>query len=430
MIENTSKTENDSALTRIPENERQPWYVPAIIFGGLEFCIPVLLVGGILIRNFSLLDTVLVLLIGLVFFQWIGNAVQGYIGAKTGLTSSALAALSFGEKQSKFIVGVTILILTLGWWAIQTTVASDALCALIGISKDENLFIYILITIIIGLLFAIPSILGYGSIKWVDYIAIPAGLILVAVALYLSFNTLGWEKISTWQPSGSMTFVEAINLVISINVSQWLIAPDYTRFAKPSWRDNILIPLGIIIVGFPLFVVGGIMSIGSGSADIVKVMQELGFPAWGFIVLWIATWTSQLVSNYTGGLVLCNMFNLEDNKSRKLLTFAFAIVGIVLAIIGIMNQFVNFMYATALIIPVIAGVIMAHYFFINKIILKPTQSWNWLATFSITIGLLIGYLTQYVYPIGIPAVQSLIIAGILYLALNKVTKTNISNDKL
>jgi len=425
-MENTSKNsqENiDSVLTSIPENQRQPWYVPAFIFGGLEFCIPVLLVGGILIGNFSLLEIIGILLIGLVFFQWIGNAIQGYIGAKTGLTSSALAALSFGKEQSRIIVGIVILILTLGWWAIQTSVAADAFSALLGINKDENLFLYILSTTIIGLLFAIPSILGYASIKWVDYIAIPAGLLLVTVALYLSFSNLGWEKISTWNPEGSMSFIEAINLVISINVAQWLIAPDYTRFAKPTWRDNILIPLGIIIVGFPLFIVGGIMSIGTGNSDIVQVMQELGFPAWGFVVLWVATWTSQLVSNYTGGLVLCNMFNLNDGKSRKVLTLVFALVGILLALLGIMNQFVNFLYATALIIPVIAGVIMSHYFFVDKIMLTSKQSWNWLATVSMIIGLLVGYFTQYLYPIGIPAVLSLIVSGALYLLLNNLLNT-------
>ncbi|MFC4636030.1 cytosine permease [Dokdonia ponticola] len=421
-MDNTSVNSNgiDSASESIPLNKRQPWYVPAFIFGGLEFCIPVLLIGGILIGNFSLLEIIGVLLIGLVFFQWIGNAIQGYIGAKTGLTSSALAALSFGKEQSRIIVGVVILILTLGWWAIQTSVAADAFSALLGINKNENLFLYILSTTLIGLLFAIPSILGYASIKWVDYIAIPSGLLLVTVALYLSINNLGWEKIATWNPEGNMSFIEAVNLVISINVAQWLIAPDYTRHAQPTWRDNILIPLGIIIVGFPLFIVGGIMSLGTGNSDIVLVMQELGFPAWGFVVLWVATWTSQLVSNYTGGLVLCNMFNLNDRKSRKTLTLLFAIVGIILALLGILNQFVNFLYATALIIPVIAGVIMSHYFFVNKTLIKATTSWNWLATVSIVIGLLIGYLTQYVYPIGIPAIQSLIVAGVVYLLLNNL----------
>jgi len=424
---NGSQNHTGRVTESVPLKERQPWYVPAIIFGGLEFCIPVLLIGGILIGNFSLLEIVGILMIGLVFFQWIGNAIQGYIGAKTGLTSSALAALSFGKQQSRIIVGLVILMLTLGWWAIQTTVAADALVALLDIDKEENLFLYILTTAVIGFLFAIPSILGYASIKWVDYVAIPAGLLLVTVALYLSIDNMGWEKIASWNPESSMTFVQAINLVIGVNVAQWLIAPDYTRYAKPKWRDNILIPLGIIIIGFPLFLVGGIMSMGTGNADIVQVMQEIGFPAWGFIVLWVATWTSQLVSNYTGGLVLCNMFNLKDDKSRKIMTMLFAVIGILLALIGIMDQFVNFLYALAVVIPVIAGVIMGHYFFVNKAVFTTKQSWNWLATISMVVGIAVGYVTQYLYPIGIPAVQSLIASGLFYILINPKRAKKVSN---
>jgi cytosine permease len=161
---------------------------------------------------------------------------------------------------------------------------------------------------------------------------------------------------------------------------------------------------------------------GTGNADIVLVMENLGFPAWGFVVLWVATWTSQLVSNYTGGLVLCNMFNLNDDKSRKTMTILFAILGIILAIIGIMDQFVNFLYTLALIIPVITGVIFSHYFFINKTLLTTKESWNWLATFSVLIGIGVGYLTQYEYPIGIPAIQSLVVSGIVYYVLSRSFK--------
>jgi cytosine permease len=63
---------------------------------------------------------------------------------------------------------------------------------------------------------------------------------------------------------------------------------------------------------------------------------------------------------------------------------------------------------------------MAHFFFVNKTARTTEKSWNWLATISIMVGLLIGYLTQYQFPIGIPAVQSLIVSGALYAVLNNI----------
>jgi len=396
---------------------RQPWHVIAIIFGGLEFAIPVLIVGGVLAANFSLWETTLILLIGLVGIQWIGNSIVGYIGAHSGRGSSDLANLSLGKTQSKILVSFTIFIITLGWGAINTAVATDALCALLNIEKD-NFLVYLAMTVVIGLPFAIPSIIGITSIKWVDYIAVPAGILLVITAIYLSVQNIGMEKITAWNPDSEMTILAGINLILGINVAQWLIAPDYTKMAKPKWKDNILIPLGIIGIGFPLFLVGAIMSVGAGEADIVKVMGDLGFPAWGFIALWLATWTSQMVNYYTGGIAMANIVNLNSEKSRKILTTILAVVCILLSSLGIMNYFIDFLYFLALLVPALAGVVMAHFFFFNN--KESASSWNIKGTIGFAAGLLVGCLTQYYYPLGIPAVQSLLVAACVYWLSNKI----------
>lgn len=164
-----------------------------------------------------------------------------------------------------------------------------------------------------------------------------------------------------WNPEPQITFLAALSLVIGINVSQWVIASDYTRYAKPKVKDNVLIPLGIIAVGFPLFYVGAIMSVGVGDADIVNVMMNLGFPVWGFLILWIATWTSQLVNNYSMGLALANLCNVNSNRGRALLTLGGTLPAIVIALAGILDYFMDFLYMTALVYPAIAGVMMADF---------------------------------------------------------------------
>src|SRR5690625_3409154 len=268
---------NDEALASVPLEQRQHWITPAVIFGGLEFTIPVLMVGATLAEAFGLGKIFWILLISLFGIQWIGNALQGYIGAKTGRSSSVIARSSFGKLQARFIVGLTIFVVSLGWWALQTAVAGNAISIMFGINYEEQVGLWALIVIVAGLLFALPSIIGYGSMKWTDYIAVPAGLLLVIVAIYLSFKNTGWDTITSWQPEASMTILGAISLVIGVNVSQWVIASDYTRYAKPTFRDNMLIPSGIVLVGFPLFIVGAMMSVGVGDADIVNVMVNLGF---------------------------------------------------------------------------------------------------------------------------------------------------------
>jgi cytosine permease len=419
--------DKDQALGAVPFSERQHWITPAMIFGGLEFTIPVLMVGATLAGNFGLSAIFLILFVALIGIQWIGNAIGGYIGAKTGRASSVIARNSFGSTQAKVIVALTIFVISLGWWSLQTSVAGNAISVMLGIDYTTQWFSWAVVTVIAGLLFAIPSIIGYASMKWTDYIAVPAGLLLVVASIFLALKNIGWDKISSWSPEPTMTFLAAVSLVIGINVSQWVISADYTRYAHPRVKDNILIPLGIIAVGFPLFYVGAIMSVGVGNADIVQVMVNLGFPFWGFLILWIATWTSQLINNYTMGLALANLMNVDTGKGRAMLTFIATLLAIVVSLAGILDYFMDFLYMSALVYPAIAGVIFADFFLIRNQDWEDKPGWNWMATIAFVIGTLAGYYTQYVNPMGLPAVQALLATSVSYYICMKL-KAKVAPD--
>lgn len=418
----------DQALGAIPENEREHWMGPAIIFAGLEFTIPVLMVGAALAGSFGLGKIFILLIITLFGIQWIGNSLQGYMGAKTGRSSSVIARTSFGSTQARFIVGMTIFIVSMGWWAVQTSVAGNAISVMLNIDYTTQWGLWALVTIVAGLTFAIPSILGYNSMKWTDYFAVPAGLLLVIGALYFAFKNIGLDTIINWKPEPTMGIMAAIGLIIGANVSQWVIASDYTRYAKPTIKDNAIIPMGIVLVGLPLFFVGAIMSVGVGDADIVNVMMNLGFPIWGFFILWFATWTSQLVNNYSMGLALSNVLNVNSDKGRSLLTLAGTIIAICVALAGILDYFMDFLNLTALVYPAIAGIMMADFFFIRKQKWEDIDGWNWMATIAIVFGTALGYVTHYIIPFGLPAVQSLFASAIAYYVLMKI-KSNVAPDQ-
>ena len=116
-----------------------------------------------------------------------------------------------------------------------------------------------IVTIIVGILFAIPAVIGYSSMKWTDYLAVPGGLLLCIVGIYLALKNVGWSNIISFEGDGSMTFAAGVTTLLGMNVSQWVISADYTRYAKAKWKDNILIPLGIIAIGIPLVFIGGVM---------------------------------------------------------------------------------------------------------------------------------------------------------------------------
>lgn len=416
MLDKKEQNSKDDGISEIPMSRRQHWFVPAIIFGGLEFTIPVLMVGAALIGNFSIKEVFFLLVIGL-SIQWVGNALMGYVGAKTGRPSSTISKSSFGERQSRFVLSLLIGVVCIGWFSVQTAITANAISSMIGINYEEDWLAWAGITIILGFLFALPSIIGYNSMKWTDYIAVPAGIALIAAGLFYSFSKIGIEGLVSWSPSSDMTYLYAINIILGTNVAQWLIASDYTRYAKPRKKDNILIPIGIVGIGFPLFMVGAVMSVGVGTSDIVKVMISLGFPFWGFLILWLATWTSQMVNNYSMGLALSNLFNAKTNKGRSLLTLMGTVVSIVVSLWGIADHFIDFLMFSGLLYAACAGVIFSDFFFVSKGEWKVRKEWNWAATGSMIAGGIVGGVSQYGYNIGIPILHTVIVSAVFYIIL-------------
>ena len=428
MLDNEKNSAVDNELmTPVPLDQRQNWITPAVIFGGLEFSVSVMMIGATLIGGFGLKGMVLPVLVAFLVLTWFGNAVSGYMGAKTGLSSSIIARQGFGDTQAKFIIALVIGVISMGWWAIQTSVTGNALCAILHIDYTTNKIAWAGITIIVGLLFALPSIIGYSSMKWTDYLAVPCGLLLCIVGIYLALKNVGWTNILSYEGNGNMTFAAGVTTVLGLNVSQFVIAADYTRFAKPKVKDNVLIPLGIIIIGIPLVFIGAIMAAGNGTADIVAVMQNLGFPGWGFLVLWLASWTSQLVNNYTMGLSFANILNIHSGKGRKIVTLVATLISIALSLMGILDHFIGLLSLAALCYPGIAGVMFVD-FFARGQKWEDKSGWNLMATLAMLSGIAVGYVTNYVYVIGIPPLQSLIVTGIVYYVLMKI-KAKAAPDK-
>ena len=81
-------------------------------------------------------------------------------------------------------------------------------------------------------------------------------------------------------------------------------------------KHAFLVPLGVIN-RLLLFMMGAAMGVGRDTYDIVKIMQELGFGWWGFFVLWLAQWTSQLVNGYSLGLSACNMADVKTERVAR-----------------------------------------------------------------------------------------------------------------
>jgi cytosine permease len=205
---------------------------------------------------------------------------------------------------------------------------------------------------------------------------------------------------------------------------------DYSRYCEPKLKDTLLMPIGIVVVGLALMIIGSVMGSASGEAswDIIAIMTGLGFPVWAFLLLWLAQWTSQLTNCYTPGLALSNMFDLKTHKGRAMVTALVMVGGLILALVGILSMFQDFLLILGIVFPPVGAILFTDFFILRKQKWKEIQGWNWIATLAMAVGIFFGYYTQYINPAGLPPVQSYVLTAILYFG-SMMAKAKIKPDK-
>lgn len=114
-----------------------------------------------------------------------------------------------------------------------------------------------------------------------------------------------------------------------------------------------------------MITVGAILTLTAGTADITSVFTELGLPVLGIIALVLATWTTNAVNAFSGGIAIINVFNISKKKERMAVAIAGG-VGTLLAVVGILDYFVPIMSVLSAMIPPVAGVMIASYWVIHK----------------------------------------------------------------
>lgn len=418
----------DVPLNPVPIEKRSSWLGPAIVYAGVQFSFAVVMAGAGLGAGLTIMEVLWVTIIGLVILSWIGDSVNAYLGAKTGLPGAVIARQSFGDIQARIITSLIMVLLHTGWWAINTSLVANAFCTFLGIDYTKQFLPWALLVIVLGIIFIIPAVLGYLSMKWMDYIAVPAGIFLFAMGAYLAIKSQGIAGIKEWSPTQRMPWSVAISTVVGTCVCQWAMISDYSRMHRPTWRDSLMMPSLLIIVGFIEIILGAIMTVGIGTFDIVQLMISLGYPFWAYLLLFIAQWTSQIVAVYSAGLSFGNMLNARDAKTQKILTLIIGVLGILLGIAGILEKFMDWLIALSVVFPPLASIMTVDFLFLRKEQWENIRGWNKMATLSLIIGIVIGYFSGYKYSFGIPPLQTYILTGIVYYITMKI-KATLSPDQ-
>ena len=416
---------DDYALERVPAQARYPWWTVAVQRFGQLSDLTVFLLGATLGAGMSFWGAFWSLTLGSVILELVA-IFAGIAGVREGLSTSVLARWTGFGRSGSALIGLVVATSLIGWFGIQNAIFAEGLHALVD---GVPVWLWSIVT---GLVVTALVVFGFRWMAWIAYVTVPAFLLLAGWSIVgeLSEHSLG-DLLGTAGFGEPMSIATGATIVAGSYIAGAVLTPDMTRFNRTSGdvvkQTVVSITLGQYVLGL----VGVVLAYAIRSADVVTIFAATSGTV-GIIILVSATVKINDWNLYSSSLgfvnTLSTVFGLRVN--RVVATIAIGVLGTVLSALGILDRFADFLTVLGVALPPIAGIMVAEYFLVRRWRPAldasreqgrlPDAEPGWVpATLVIWVGAaVLGYWTEQVQ-FGIPALNSLVVAGLLYLVAGK-----------
>ncbi len=420
-------TTGDAVRSRLPQSKRLGFWSNTFILWGLVLTVSSLLVGGLVGSQLSFRDAMIVIAMAGVFNSVISILI-GIIGTRTGYTSAMIFRFSYGNTGvilPNFIMSIT----TVVWFAVILNLTRDAFINVVGVTP-ESTFLFWLITIAIGIIFLIPA---YKTMKWiafVDYVAVPAIVVILVSTIWVALDVGGGlSAIIAKSPVGTASAL----VVFTAAAGGWLhantVISDFTRFYKTEKQAawGLFLTYGVLMV---IQYTGATLgALATGEWNIFLIMDQFGLMEITFGVLFLGSWSTAMAAIYFAANLMAAPPIPEyknEEKTRKLVLLISWGAAMFFSWVGadqVFNFFLQFL--SWLVGPIAMTVIVDYWFFPKRRTLyervgTPDMKYNPAAYVAWIGGFLVGYYTQEFF---ISLINGMIVTALLYYSWMKYALT-------
>lgn len=409
---------DDHSLRRVPAEDKRPMWQVLVVRLGYFACMSQLMLGAQLGYGMSFSGAFWAVMFGSVILQAIGFAV-GLAAAKEGLSTALLTRWGGFGKGGSALIGLVIAISLTGWFGFQNSVFAD------GLFKATGLFNVQIWAIITGLALTLLVVYGFKLLSYTANIALPLFLFAVFYAAYHMLANASVTELMHTPPAGDpLSMGTAITMVTGGFVVGVATTPDISRFVT-TWKEVFWMTLISTFIGeLSICMIAVLMAHAEKTANVVDIM--LGLSGWlGAAIVLFSTIKINDINLYSSSLGLTNAMNIFLNKkfNRAHMTIVVGVIGTLMSVAGVINYFVNFLVLLGVAIPPVVGIFFIDYFILKRSraaldesrargeLPSTCENWNALALLAWLCGFLVG---QFIPNIGIPSINSLIVAGIVY----------------
>lgn len=344
----------------------------------------------------------------------------GYIGANVRMNAMEMTESTFGKYGSKFFAILNVMQLV-AWVAVLNAQGAAALDSL-------NLPISFALTcIILASLIAIWVYLGFQRIAKITTVVMA---ILVVLLVILSFKLLGLSGYGALPIAGVITrnathlsFWNIFEISIAMPISWLPVISDYTKDVEKPFKATALSAIAYTVASLWMYFIGVEIAAIGANYDIAHAILLANLGTAGIIIVVLSTVTTNFMAANSAGESSKVIYNRLNPKIVGVIVSA---ISAVLAISGIMNHYIDFLYLIAAVFAPMAAVLLIS-FYVAKDFEKPITNWYW-NIFSWFVGFLVYYLASYMDSIFLgPTLLAVIVSAVLAYAQVPIKKRKLKN---
>ena len=291
----------------------------------------------------------------------------GLIGACLRLNAMQTIKSTFGNHGSKFFAALNVMQL-IAWVAVLNAQGTQALMGLnLGIS-------FPIISIILA---ALVAIWVYVGLKRSSKITTVVMVVLTILLIVLSVKLFASQQGITIQNTKILTFWNIFEISIAMPVSWLPVISDYTKDAKNPVKATAISAIAYTVASLWMYFIG-IEVVGMGTIDVSQAILISGLGIPGILILVLSTVTTNFLATNSAGESAKAIFNRLDPKITVIFV---SILSAVLAISGIMDHYINFLYLITSVFAPMASVLLVSFYLGGDENDSKTWYWNIFAWF-------------------------------------------------
>jgi len=413
---------DDFALNRVPQDRRYGFLSMLLQWLAQSGSLSQFVLGATIGAGMTFGHAFAAFSLGAVVLEVVIFAV-GLAGQREGLSMTLLTRFTGFGRNGSALVSLVIAISLVGWFGIQNAIFADSLSSLVGGPP----WIW---SVIGGVVLTALVIYGFRYMMWLARIAVPLffGLIAWSVISILTHHDLG--RLVHSAPTGAALSIPAAATIIAGGyMTGAVVAPDMTRFNRRGWHLVVQSSCSMILSEYIVGMTGVLLGHAVGTDNVSKIVLDTAGGA-GLIIVILATAKINDWNLYSSSLGIVNFVQtvLGKRLHRASVTLVVGTLGTVLAAIGFLQHFTSFLSLLGVAIPPVGGIIVAEYWIVRSQrdrldetraqgrLPESTATWYPVTLLVWALAFCIGKFV----PVGIPVLNSLLTALILYSILGRL----------